>query len=93
MKKYEIPVIKRITFEVDFNKVYNAIKKEYPNFDDDDIYIEFGNNMEDYLKEVCPKMKDVSFHVIREYCGVTTAEYIVDTIWTDFVKWIKENKK
>lgn len=91
MNKYEIPVIKRITFEVDFRKVYNAIKKVYPDFDDDDIYNEFGDNTEDYIKEVCPELKDINLCEDNEVWE--SVDHITYSIWKDFGKWIKENKK
>ena len=90
MKKYEIPVIKRITFEVDFNKVYNAIKKEYPNFDNDDIYNEFGDNTEDYLKEVCPELKGINLCEDNEVWE--SVDHITYSIWKDFKEWLKTKK-
>ena len=85
--KFNFTEIKKIEFDIDFQKIYDFIEKEYendPNYNLDpwDIHTEFGDNMNYYLKKIYNyDIKDINDN-----------EPTSDIRYNDCVNWIPKNK-
>lgn len=79
-KTYSIPVVVEKEVEIDFKKVYDVLRAEYPN---DDIYYlgdTFGDNLSYYIKRALN-------------VELPDNEEIEDLIWSDFYEWLEHNVK
>ena len=85
--KFNFTEIKKIEFDIDFQKIYDFIEKEYendPNYNLDpwDIHTEFGDNMNYYLKKIYNY--DIEDNEDNEYT--------MDIIYNEWGNWIQTNK-
>ena len=85
--KFNFTEIKKIEFDIDFQKIYDFIEKEYendPNYNLDpwDIHTEFGDNMNYYLKKIYNY--DIEDNEDNER--------IMDIIYDEWGNWIQTNK-
>ena len=85
--KFNFTEIKKIEFDIDFQKIYDFIEKEYendPNYNLGpwDIHTEFGDNMNYYLKRIYNY--DIEDNEDNEYT--------MDIIYNEWGNWIQTNK-
>ena len=85
--KFTFTETKEIELEIDFQKIYDFIKKEYENdqdYDPDpwDIHNDFGDNMDYYLKKIYG-------YIIEDNDSNDLAMDLVFNEWGD---WIRDNK-
>lgn len=81
--KVEFTESKKIDFELDFQKIYDFIKKEYENDPDYeptkyDIHNDFGDNMDYYIEKI------YNYEVENNEDN----EYAMDYIFKEWSKWI-----
>jgi len=81
---YAIPVKTYTEIEVDFEKLYNYIVQKTNIEDPDEIYNEFGDNIDFYLKEALNIEFDDTYFDEDDYI-------FEDNIWGDFGDWLDEN--
>lgn len=81
---YAIPVKTYTEIEVDFEKLYNYIVQKTNIEDPDEIYNEFGDNIDFYLKEALNIEFDDTYFAEDDYI-------FEDDIWGDFGDWLDEN--
>ena len=81
---YAIPVKTYTEIEVDFEKLYNYIVQKTNIKDPDEIYNEFGDNIDFYLKEALNIEFDDTYFDEDDYI-------FEDDIWGDFGDWLDEN--
>ena len=85
--KFDFTEIKKIELDIDFQKIYDFIEKEYendPNYDLDPwgIHIEFGDNMNNYLKKI------YNYDIEDNEDNEST----MDIIYNEWGNWIQTNK-
>ena len=85
--KFNFTEIKKIELDIDFQKIYDFIEKEYendPNYNLDpwSIHTEFGDNMNYYLKKIYNY--DIEDNEDNEYT--------MDIIYNEWGNWIQTNK-
>jgi len=81
--KVEFTESKKIDFELDFQKIYDFIKKEYENDPDYeptkyDIHNDFGDNMDYYIEKI------YNYEVENN----EENEFAMDYIFKEWSKWI-----
>ncbi len=81
--KVEFTETKKIDFEIDFQKIYDFIKKEYENDPDYeptkyDIHNDFGDNMDYYIEKI------YNYEVENN----EENEFAMDYIFKEWGKWI-----
>ena len=81
--KVEFTESKKIDFEIDFQKIYDFVKKEYENDPDYeptkyDIHDDFGDNMDYYIEKI------YNYEVENNEDN----EYAMDYIFKEWSKWI-----
>ena len=84
VKEYKIPVINYVNFKVNLTKIYNKIKEEYPDAEDDEVYNIFGDSIAYYINETkkVPALNEMNSEV----------DGILDEVWYDFGEWLKTKK-
>ena len=85
--KFDFTEIKKIELDIDFQKIYDFIEKEYendPNYDLDPwgIHTEFGDNMNNYLKKI------YNYDIEDNEDNEST----MDIIYNEWGNWIQTNK-
>jgi len=85
--KFNFTETKEIEFDIDFQKVYDYVKKELESDPDYhptpwDIHTEFGDNMDYYLKKIYG-------YVVEDN---ESNEYTMDYIFKEWGNWIQTNK-
>lgn len=91
VREYSFPVTTYVDFDLDFDKVYSYIKNKYPELDNDDIYNEFGDNLEYYILE-CGELTDEEKEMLRNANGQEYDEFL-DDVWDDFERYLNEIEK
>ena len=81
---YSIPIKTYTEIEVDFENLYNYIVQKTNIEDPDEIYNEFGDNIDFYLKEALNIEFDDTYFDEDDYI-------FEDNIWGDFGDWLDEN--
>lgn len=82
IKRYPIIVKTEKEIEIDFKKIYDCIRNEYPDADIYYIGDTFGDNFDYYLEKV------FQFNFLGELDADA-----VEAIWKDFYDWLETNVK
>ena len=87
--KFEFEEVKKVEFELDFQKIYDYVKNDQIKADHDynpskwDIHTDFGDNMDYYLKKI------YDFEIEDNDYNRETLYYV----FQEWSKWIKNYNK